>query len=70
VPQPSQVDAFAKQYDDARLRIYGRRGSSLAGEMRAMGSYRYAIVNVGAGSLLDLFSIHNDALDKLPFRFQ
>jgi hypothetical protein len=69
VPTSRDVDAFARQYDDARLRIYGRKGSSLAGEMRAMGSYRYGIVNVGAGSLLDLFAIYNDALEKLPFRF-
>ena len=70
VPSPADVEAFARQYDDARLRIYGRKGSSLAGEMRAMGSYRYGIVNVGAGSLLDLFAIYNDALEKLPFRFE
>jgi len=25
---------------------------------------------VGAGSLLDLFAIYNDALEKLPFRFE
>jgi biotin carboxylase len=70
VPSPADVEAFAKQYDDARLRIYGRSGSSLEGEMRAMGSYRYGIVNVGAGSLLDLFAIYNDAIEKLPFRFE
>jgi biotin carboxylase len=70
VPSPDDVDGFMRQYDDARLKIYGRRGTSLSSEMRAMGSYRYGIVNVGAGSLLDLFAIYNDALEKLPFRFQ
>ncbi len=69
VPTPADVERFAKQYDDARIRIYGRKGQSLASEMRAMGSYRYGIVNVGAGSLLDLFAIYNDALEKLPFQF-
>jgi hypothetical protein len=69
VPSPEHVEAFMKQYDDARLRIYGKKGGSLSGEMRAMGSYRYGIVNVGAGSLLDLFAIYNDALEKLPFEF-
>jgi hypothetical protein len=69
VPSEKEVAAFAAQYDDARLRIYGKKGRSLASEMRAMGSYRYGIVNVGAGSLLDLFAIYNDALEKLPFRF-
>jgi hypothetical protein len=70
VPAPADVEAFARQYDDSRLRIYGRKGKSLASEMRAMGSYRYGIVNVGAGSLLDLFAIYNDSLEKLPFRFE
>jgi biotin carboxylase len=69
VPGEAEVAAFARQYDDARLRIYGRRGQSLSSEMRAMGSYRYGIINVGAGSLLDLFAIHKDALEKLPFEF-
>jgi biotin carboxylase len=70
VPSEADVDRFAKQYDDARLRIYGRAGSSLRGEMRAMGSYRYGIVNVGTSSLLDLFAVYNDVLEKLPFRFE
>lgn len=67
VPSEADVAAFGRQYDDSRVRIYGHRGQSLAGEMRAMGSYRYGIVNVGTTTLLDLFAIYNDALDKLPF---
>jgi hypothetical protein len=69
VPAPQDVERFAARYDDARLRIYGRKGQSLATEMKALGSYRYGIVNVGAGSLLDLFAIYNDALTELPFKF-
>jgi ATP-grasp domain-containing protein len=69
VPSDRDIEAFSRQYDDARLRIYGRKGKSLASEMRAMGSYRHGIINVGAKSLLDLFAIYNDALEKLPFEF-
>ncbi len=69
VPTEADVQAFSRQYDDARLRIYGRKGSSLASEMKAIGSYRYGIVNVAATSLLDLFAIYNDAIEKLPFQF-
>jgi hypothetical protein len=69
VPAAEDVRAFMEQYDDARLQIYGRRGTSLASEMRAIGSYRYGIINVGARTLLDLFAIYNDALEKLPFQF-
>jgi len=38
--------------------------------MRAIGSYRYGIVNVGAKSLLDLFAIYEDVKDSLPFAFK
>ncbi len=69
IPAAEDVARFAERYDEARIRIYGKHGTSLASEMRALGSYRYGIVNVGAGSLLDLFSIYNDALEQLPFKF-
>lgn len=69
IPADAEVQAFAARYDDARIRIYGRQGTSMAQEMKAIGSYRYGIVNVGASSMLDLFSIYNDALESLPFEF-
>jgi biotin carboxylase len=68
VPSPAHVDAFAKQYEEATVKIYGKAGTSMKGEMRASGSYRYAIINVAAQSHLDLFAIHQDAIDKLPFQ--
>jgi hypothetical protein len=70
VPSPDQIDAFGARYDEATIKIYGDAGASMKSEMRAMGSYRYAIVNVAAQSLLDLFAIHQDAMDKLPFEVE
>ena len=52
------------------MKIYGKPGTSMKGEMRASGSYRYAIINVAAQSYLDLFAIHQDAIDTLPFQFR
>jgi hypothetical protein len=70
VPGKADVVAFGARYEEARIRIYGKRGTRLARAMRALGSYRYGIVNVGARSLLDLFAIYNDALEQLPFVFE
>jgi hypothetical protein len=36
--------------------------------MKALGSYRHAILNIAANSLLDLFAIYEDAIESLPFR--
>lgn len=70
VPREEQIDAFRSQYAEATIKIYGDVGQSLKSEMRAMGSYRYGIINVAANSLLDLFAIHQDAIDKLPFEVE
>lgn len=69
VPSPDQVSAFGERYSEATIKLYGKPGSSMGGEMKAIGSYRHAIVNVAANSYLDLFAIHQDALEKLPFEF-
>jgi hypothetical protein len=70
VPSENQIDAFGARYAEATIKIYGDAGANMKSEMRAMGSYRYAIINVAAQSLLDLFAIHQDAVDKLPFEVE
>ena len=69
VPDSAEVERFNQKYTESRIKIYGKKGHSMKGEMRAGGSYRYCIVNVGAGSLLDLFAIYEDAVELLEFRF-
>jgi hypothetical protein len=70
VPSPQEVEAFRRDYDEATIKIYGKAGTSMKGEIRASGSYRCAIINVAAQSYLDLFAIHQDGIDKLPFGFK
>lgn len=70
VPSEHDVDEFRSHYSESTIKIYGDAGQSLKSEMRAMGSYRYGIINVAANSLLDLFAIHQDAVDKLPFEVE
>ncbi|MEW6689714.1 MAG: ATP-grasp domain-containing protein [Pseudomonadota bacterium] len=49
-PTPAQLERVRLEYPDARLMLYLKRGLSLANEMKWLGSYRYAVVNMGAAS--------------------
>ena len=69
VPSAEHVAAFNEHYTESTIKIYGKAGDSMKSEMKALGSYRYSIVNVAAHSLLDLFAIQQDAIDKLPFEW-
>ena len=69
VPTASEVKDFGQKYSGSRIKIYGKPGKWLYPEMRAAGSYRYAIVNTGAQTLIDLLAIYKDAAEKLQFRF-
>ena len=53
-PSAEQIDRVRHEYPEARLMLYMKRGASLAREMKWLGSYRYAVVNMGAGSADDL----------------
>lgn len=70
VPDYEHIKNFNRKYPESNIRVYGKTGTKLSNEMRAIGSYRYGIVNVGAHSLLDLFSIYEDVVDNLPFTFK
>jgi hypothetical protein len=70
IPSEQDQDRFRSRYDEATIKIYGKPGTSMKGEMKALGSYRYGIINVAANSLLELFAIHQDALEQLPFQVE
>ena len=53
-PTPAQIERVRRAYPEARLMLYLKRGLALANEMKWMGSYRYAVVNLGAASSEDL----------------
>lgn len=53
-PTPEQIAGVQRDYPEARLMLYLKRGMALAREMKWLGSYRYGVVNLGAGSSDDL----------------
>lgn len=67
VPQRSQIEFLRQRYPDARLMLYLKRGASLAREMKWLGSYRYAVLNLGGASADDLFKRYDDIRRELAF---
>lgn len=53
-PTPAQLEQVRREYPEARLMLYLKRGLRLANEMKWLGSYRYAVVNLGAATSDDL----------------
>jgi biotin carboxylase len=68
-PDRDHVQRLRRQFEDARLMLYGQRGCSFAREMRMVGSFRYAVINMGAASPQDLVHQFKSARDQLPFHF-
>ncbi|MGH8707968.1 MAG: ATP-grasp domain-containing protein [Burkholderiales bacterium] len=49
-PTPEQLARVRREFPEAHLMLYLKRGTSLAREMKWLGSYRYAVVNMAARS--------------------
>jgi hypothetical protein len=49
-PSPEQLAHVRRAYPEARLMLYLKRGLALANEMKWLGSYRYAVINMAATS--------------------
>ncbi|MEK6246241.1 MAG: ATP-grasp domain-containing protein [Pseudomonadota bacterium] len=49
-PQPSDLAGVRQRFPDAAVMLYLKRGQALAREMKWLGSYRYAVVNLGGAS--------------------
>jgi hypothetical protein len=64
-PTPEQIARAQREFPEARLMLYLKRGASLAREMKWMGSYRYAVVNMGASSSDDLHRRFHDFRRRL-----
>lgn len=67
VPKAAQIECVHQRYPDARLMLYLKRGASLAREMKWLGSYRYAVLNLGGASTEDLHQRYDDIRRELSF---
>jgi ATP-grasp domain len=54
-PAASDVETLQARHRDVRIMVYPKRGVDLKREMKWLGSYRYAIANLGASTLEAMF---------------
>jgi ATP-grasp domain len=66
-PSAMQLDWLHRTYPDARLLVYPKQGASLAREVKWLGSYRYAVLNLGGADWEDLTQRHDDVVRHLTF---
>jgi hypothetical protein len=66
-PSRGELRALAARHPDAHLMVYRKRGADLAREMKWLGSYRYAVFNVGAPTLEELFARYRRLSSDIDF---
>lgn len=66
-PSAMQLEWLHRTYPDARLLVYPKQGASLAREVKWLGSYRYAVLNLGGANWEDLTNRHDDVVRHLTF---
>lgn len=49
-PRPAELARARQRFPDAAIMLYLKRGQALAREMKWLGSYRYAVVNMGGAN--------------------
>ncbi len=55
-PSAREIRALQARNPDARVMIYPKRGADRAREMKWVGSYKYAALNIGGATLEELFA--------------
>ena len=66
-PTPERVREVQARYPDADVMLYLKRGGSLAREMKWLGSYRYALLNISGASEEDLYRRYREIRGMLAF---
>jgi hypothetical protein len=66
-PGRATIDWLARHHPDAHLQTYIKHGNSRWREMRWLGSYRYAIVNLGGRDRDDLERRYDDVVRHVAF---
>ncbi|CAM3798848.1 ATP-grasp domain-containing protein [Polynucleobacter brandtiae] len=64
-PHNTEIKQVLKTYPDADIMFYYKKGASLQRELKWLGSYRYAVLNLGGISRLDLFNRFQSICQKL-----
>jgi biotin carboxylase len=67
IPSKAELAQALSPYPDANMVLYFKKGSSLDREIKWLGSYRYAVLNLGGHNRDDLFDRFKQVCKKLHF---
>jgi biotin carboxylase len=70
LPSSEQLGWLAREYPQARLMTYAKRGNALAREYKWLGSHRYAVLNLCAEDEAKLFAAHDRISARLGWPAQ
>ena len=65
LPSAAQLEEVLQQYPDANMMWYFKKGAGLQRELKWLGSYRYAVLNMGGLNRQDLFMRFQAISNKL-----
>jgi len=66
-PSTREIRALQARNPDARVMIYPKRGADHAREMKWVGSYKYAAINLGGSTLEELFARFHRICSQIDF---
>lgn len=69
IPTSDQIQQALEPYPDANLMLYFKKGSQLKRELKWLGSYRYAVLNLGGINRSDLFERCQSISHTLQFDY-
>lgn len=67
IPSKAELTYALSPYPDANMMLYFKKGSSLDREIKWLGSYRYAVLNLGGYSRSDMFARFEQVCKRLHF---
>ena len=69
IPTSDLIQQALAPYPDANLMLYFKKGSQLKRELKWLGSYRYAVLNLGGMNRSDLFERCRSISHTLQFDY-
>ncbi len=66
-PGGREIEVLRARHPEARIVVYPKRGGDLRRELKWLGTYRYAIVNLGAPSTQELFAAYHRVCSDIDF---
>jgi biotin carboxylase len=66
-PGEREIERLRERHPDAWIMVYPKRGGDLRRELKWLGTYRYAIANLGARTLQELFAAYRRVYADIDF---